>query len=61
MKTVKIDYSKNTWKEENRGHGLFVSWLATYQWKKTIENYNSVDARGQKVEKVVYFLAQLWP
>ena len=36
---------------------LFVSWLATYQWKKIIENSKSVGAGAHKVEKVVSF----WP
>ena len=37
---------------------MFVSWLATYQWKRTIKNCNSVDAGADNVEKVVYKLAQ---
>ena len=49
-----MDYSKNIWKEENRGHG-FVSWLTKYQSKKIIEHCNSVDAGAQKVGKVVSF------
>ena len=32
---------------------LFVSWLATYQWKKIIENCNSVCAGADKVGKTV--------
>ena len=32
---------------------LFVSWLATYQWKKIIENYDSVCAGADKVGKTV--------
>ena len=40
---------------------LYVSWLAIYQWKEIIENFNSVGAGAQKVEKVANFLAQLWP
>ena len=32
---------------------LFVPWLATYQWKKIIENCSSVDAGAQNVGKVV--------
>ena len=51
-KQVKVDYSKNIWKEENRRHS-FVSWLATYQWEKIIENCNSVGTGAQKVGKVV--------
>ena len=55
-KQLKVDYSKNIPKEENCGHG-FVSWLATYQWKKIIENFNSVGAGDQNIGKVVSF----WP
>ena len=36
------------------GTVLFVSWLATYQWEKIIENCNSVGAGAQKVGKVVF-------
>ena len=36
---------------------LFVSWLVTYQWKKIIENCNSVGAGAQNIGKVVSF----WP
>ena len=58
-KQLKVDYSKNIWKEENRGHG-FVCLLVTYQWKKIIENFNSVGAGAHKVGKSSSFLAQLW-
>ena len=37
------------------GTVLFVSWLAIYQWKKIIENCNSVGAGAHKVGKVVSF------
>ena len=56
-KQLKVDYSKNIWKEENRGHGFVVSWLAKCKWKFFFENYNSVGAGAHKVEKVVSF----WP
>ena len=39
------------------GTVLFASWLTTYQWKKIIENCNSVGAGVHKVGKVVSF----WP
>ena len=55
-KQLKLDYSKNIGKEGNRRHG-FVSWLATHQWKKIIENCNSVGAGAHKVWK----LASFWP
>ena len=43
------------------GTVMFVSWLATCQWKKIIENCNSVCAGAHKVGKVVTFFAQPWP
>ena len=33
---------------------MFVSWLATYQWKKIIENCNSVGAGAQNIGKIVF-------
>ena len=36
---------------------LFVSWLAKYQWKKNIENCNSVGAGAQNIGKEFSF----WP
>ena len=56
-KQLKVDYSKNIWKEENSGHG-FVSLLVGYiSVKKIIENCNSVGAGALNVKKVVSF----WP
>ena len=40
---------------------LFVSWLAAHQWKKIIENCNSVSAGAQNIGKVVSFWANLNP
>ena len=57
LKQLKVDYSKNIRKKKIAGTVLFVSWLATYQWKKIIENCNSVGAGAHKVGKVVSF----WP
>ena len=54
-KQLKVDYSKNIWKEENHETVLFVSGLAKYKWKKIIENYNSACAGAHKVGKVVSF------
>ena len=56
-KQLKVDYSKNIWKQENRGYGFVCPLLATYPWKKIIENYNSVVAGAQNIRKVVIF----WP
>ena len=43
------------------GTDLFVSWLATYQLKKIIENCNSVGAGAPKVGKVVSFWSNFDP
>ena len=59
-KQLKVDYSKNIWKEDNRGHG-FASRLAKYKGKKIIENYNSVGAGVHKVGKVVSFRPKFDP
>ena len=56
-KQLKVDYSKNIWDEEKRGHSfvcLLVSYIST---KKNIENCNSVGAGTQNVGKIVSF----WP
>ena len=50
-KQLKVDYSKNIWKEENRGHS-FASWLAKYKLKKNIENYNPVGAGAHYIYKL---------
>ena len=50
---LKVDYSKNIWKEEITGTVLFAFYLAKYQWKKIIEHWNSVGAGAHKVGKVV--------
>ena len=57
-KQLRIDYSKNIWKEKNHGHG-FVCLLVGYMSvkKKIIEKCNSVVAGAQKLEKVVSY----WP
>ena len=57
-KQLKVDYSKNIWKEENRGHG-FVCLLVGYisVKKKIIENYNSAGTEAQNIGKVASF----WP
>ena len=58
MKIVKVDYSKNIWKEENRGHGfvcLFVGYISVK--KKMIENFNSIGVEAHKVGKNSSF----WP
>ena len=46
-KQLKVDYSKNIWKEENRGHG-FVCLLVGYI---SVKNFNSVGAGAHKVGK----------
>ena len=59
-KQVKVDYSKNIWKEENRGHS-FVSLLVGYiSVKKIIEKLNSDGVGAHKVPKVVSFCTNFW-
>ena len=56
-KQLKVNYSKNILKEENRGHG-FVCLLVCYISVKNInENCNSVGAEAQNIGKVVI----IWP
>ena len=60
-KQWKADYSKNIWKEKNRGHGsvcLLVSYISV---KKITENCNFVGAGARKVGKVVSFLPNFDP
>ena len=57
-KQLKEDYSKNIWKEENRGHDflcLLVGYISVK--KKIVENCNSVGAGAQNIGRVVSF----WP
>ena len=56
-KQLKVDYSKNIWKEENRGHGFVCLLVGYISVKKIIENCNSVGAGAQNIGKVVSF----WP
>ena len=56
-KQLKVDYSKNIWKEENRGHRFVCPLIGYISVKKNIENCNSVGAGDHKVGKVVNF----WP
>ena len=56
-KQWKADYSKNIWKEKNRGHGFVCLLVGYISVKKIIENCNSVGAGSHKVGKVVSF----WP
>ena len=57
-KQVKVDYSKNISKEENRGHSfvcLLVGYISVKKKKKKFENSNSVDAGAQNIRLVVSF------
>ena len=56
-KQLKVDYSKNIWKEENSGHGFVCLLVGYISAKKIIENCNSVGAGTQNIGKVVSF----WP
>ena len=60
-KQLKVDYSKNIWKEGNRGH-VFVCLLVGYILvKKIIENCNSVGAGAHKGGKVASFWSNFDP
>ena len=48
-------------KKEIAGTVLFVSLLATYQCKKSIENCNFVSAEAHNIGKVVCFWANFDP
>ena len=50
-KQLKVDYSKNIWKEENRGHGFACLLVVYVSVKKNIESFNSVGVVAHKVEK----------
>ena len=56
-KQSKVDYSKNIWEEENRGHGFVFVVVGYISVKKIIENCNSVGAGAQNIGKLVSF----WP
>ena len=56
-KQLKVDYSKNIWKEENRGHGFVCPLFGYILVKKITENCNSVGAGAHKLGKVINF----WP
>ena len=51
-KQLKVDYSKNIWKEGNCGHGFVYLLLGYISVKKSIENSNSVAAGAHEVGKV---------
>ena len=56
-KQLKVDYSKNTWKEENRGHSFVFLLVGYISVKKIIENCSFVAAGAQNKGKVDSF----WP
>ena len=56
-KRLKVDYSKNIWKEENRGHCFICLSVGCISVKKIIETRNSVRAGARNIGKVVSF----WP
>ena len=65
-KQLKVDYSKNIWKDQICGHG-FVCLLGGYMQIKIIQvkkNYwklQSCWCRGKECRKSSQFLAQPWP
>ena len=56
-KQLKVNYSKNIWKEGNDGHGFVCLLVGYISMKKKNENGNSVGAGAHKVGKVASF----WP
>ena len=54
-KQLKVDYSKNIQKEEDRGHGFVCLLIGYISMKKIIENCNSVGTGAQDVRKVNNF------
>ena len=50
-KQLQVDYSKNIWKEENRGHGFVCPLVGYISVKKNIEIFNSVGAGAHKLGK----------
>ena len=57
MKIVKAGYSKNIWKEENRGHGFVCPFAGFISVQINYSNCNFVDAGVHEVQKNV----SLWP
>ena len=57
MKIVKAGYSKNIWKEENRGHGFVCPFAGFMSVQINYSNCNFVDAGVHEVQKNV----SLWP
>ena len=51
-KQLKVDYSKNIWKEGNYGHGFVYLLLGYISVKKIIENCYSVAVGAHEVGKV---------
>ena len=54
---LKVDYSKNIWKEESCGHDFVCLLVGYISVKKIIGNCNFVGAGAQNKEKAVSF----WP
>ena len=61
LKQLKVDYSKNIWKEENPGNGFICLFVGYISVKKIIENCNSVGTGAQNVGKVVCFWSNFDP
>ena len=60
-KQLKVDYSKNIWKEGNRGHGFVCPLVGCISGKNGIENCNSVGAGAHKGGKVASFWSNFDP
>ena len=59
-KQLRVDYSKNTWKEENHGHS-FLCLLVGYILVIFFENWSSVGAGAQIIGKVDSFSHNFGP
>ena len=59
IKQLKVDYSKNIWKEGNRGPGFVCLLVGYISVKKIIENCYSVGAGAHKVGTVVSFWSKV--
>ena len=51
LKQSEVDYSKNIWKEKNRGHGFVCLLVGYISVKKKIEIFNSIGAGAHKLGK----------
>ena len=60
-KQLKVDYSKNIWKEGNRGHGFVCLLVGYISVKKNYWNCNCVGAGAHKEGKAANFWSNFDP